>query len=135
VLYKSLKALGVPVEITLRGVRVDSGAMWALVATAVKKAVERGAPDKFKMRVSRVSEEGAHYYFAVKMEKEWRAAGGKLSSRQVKIAGEAVCAVADAINAIYSNMGMKRRVEVRYDKKGTLSIRLTSVDIKPLGFA
>jgi len=53
----------------------------------------------------------------------------------VKIAGEAVCAVADAINAIYSNMGVERRVEVKYDKKGTPYIRLTSVDIKPLGFA
>jgi len=81
VLYKSLKALGVPVEITLRGVKVDSGAMWALVATAVKKAVERGAPNKLKMHVFRVSEEGAHYYFAVKAGQGLRAAGGKQSGK------------------------------------------------------
>jgi len=46
-LYKSLRELGVPVEITPEGVRVDGEAMWALVATAV----ERNAPNKLPAEV------------------------------------------------------------------------------------
>ena len=41
-LYKSLKEVGVPVEITPEGVRVGREAMWALVAAAVENAVEKG---------------------------------------------------------------------------------------------
>lgn len=43
VFYKSLRAPGVPMEVTLKGVKVDGEAMWALMATAVEKAIERGA--------------------------------------------------------------------------------------------
>jgi len=57
-----------------------------------------------------VSEEGAHYYFAVKTEEGWRAAGGKQSGRQVMSVGEAIRAVAEAINTIYREMGVERRV-------------------------
>jgi len=46
-LYKSLKEVGGRVEITPRGVKVDSEAMWALVAVAV----ERGASDKLPAEV------------------------------------------------------------------------------------
>ena len=82
-LYKSLREVGVRVEITPEGVRVDGEAMWALIAVAV----ERDAFDKLpaevapgvellkvysagssKLYIFRVSEEGVHYYFAVKTE-------------------------------------------------------------------
>jgi len=43
--------------------------------------------------------------------------------------------VANAINAIYREMSVDRRVKVRYDKKGTPYIRLTSVDMGLLGLA
>jgi len=147
-LYKSLKALGVPVKITPRGVKIDSEAMWGLVAAAV----ERGTPDKLPTEVMpgvellkvynisgmriyafRASKEGIHYYFAVKAGRGWRAAGGKLSGVAVIITGEAASTVAEAINAIYSEMGIDRRVEVKYDRKGTPYIRLTNVDLRQLG--
>jgi len=51
VLYKSLRALGVPMEVTPKGVKVDGEAMWALMATAVEKAVERGALRGLPMEV------------------------------------------------------------------------------------
>jgi len=41
-LYKSLKALRVPVKLTPRGVEVDGETIWALVVTAI----ERGAPGR-----------------------------------------------------------------------------------------
>jgi len=84
----------------------------------VAVAVERGAPSGLPAEVMpgvellkaysaggmhiyifRTSEEGGHYYFAVKAGESWRAAGGKYDSRQVRILGEAARAVADAINA------------------------------------
>lgn len=43
--------------------------------------------------------------------------------------------MANAINAIYSSMGVDRRAKVRYDKKGTPYIRLTSVYMGLLGLA
>jgi len=146
-LYKSLKALGVPVEITPKGVKINSEALRALVATAV----ERGTPGKLPAEVMPGVEllkvystggvemyifraEGDHYYFAVKTREGWRAAGGKYDSRQMRIFGKAASAVAEAINAIYSEMGVERRVEVKYDKrKGTPYIKLTNVDLKLLG--
>jgi len=146
VVYKSLKALGVPVEITPKGVKVDGGAMWALVATAV----ERSTPNKLPAEVMSGVEllnvhcagglklyifraEGVHYYFAVKTEKEWRTTGGKYVGKMVRIYGEPARAIAEAINAIYSNMGVDRRVEVRQMKDGTPYIRLTKVDLELLG--
>jgi len=81
-LYKSLKGVGVRVEITPEGVKVDAEALWALVATAV----ERGASGKLPAVVMSGVEllnvhsaggvemyifraEGAHYYFTVKTER------------------------------------------------------------------
>jgi len=145
-LYKSLKEAGVPVEITPRGVKVNSKALWALVAAAV----ERSSPSKPPAEVMRDVEllkvynvggmklyifraEGAHYYFAAKTEKEWRVAGGKYSGKEVKVTGEAARIVAEAINAIYSNMGVDRVVEVKYDKDNMPYIRLTNVDLELLG--
>jgi len=81
----------------------------------------------------RVSEEGVHYYFAVKTGEGWRAAGGKQSGRQIQIASEAVPIIAEAINAIYREIGVDRRVEVRQMKDGTPYIRLTNVDLELLG--
>jgi len=145
-LYKSLKEAGVPVEITPRGVKVDSKALWALVAATV----ERSSPSKLPAEVMRDVEllkvysiggmklyifraEGAHYYFAAKTEKEWRVAGGKYSGKEVKVTGEAARVVAEAINALYREMGVDRVVEVKYDKDNTPYIRLTNVDLELLG--
>jgi len=143
-LYKSLRALGVPVEVTPKGVKVDSEALWALVATAVEKGALSALPAEVmpgvellkvyniggvRMYVFRVSEEGTHYYFAVKTEQGWRAAGGKYSSRRVFIVGEAARAVAEAINAIYREMGVERRIEVKQMKDGTPYIYLTNIDL------
>jgi len=147
-LCKSLKALGVPVEIMPGGVRVDGEAKWALVAAAV----ERGASNKLpaevmpgvellkvynvgdmKLYALRVSEEGTHYYFVVKAGEEWKAAGGKQARRQVLIKGKAVTIIAETINAIYHERGVERRIEVKYDKDGTSYIYLTNVDLELLG--
>jgi len=122
--------------------------MWALIVAAV----ERGTPGKLpaevmpgvellnvhsaggvRMYAFRVSEEGTHYYFAVKTGEVWRAAGGKQSGRQVIIHGEAVRAVADAINALYSERGVERGVEVKQLKNGVPYIKLTNVDLRLLG--
>jgi len=61
--------------------------------------------------------EGTYYYFAVKTEQGWKAAGGKFSGGEVTIYGKAVYTVAEAINAVYREMGVERRVEVRKTKK------------------
>jgi len=149
-LYKSLKALGVPVEITPKGVKVDGEAMWALVAAAVEKAVEKGELDGLPVEVMPGVEllkaynaggmklyifraEGVHYYFAVKTEKEWRVAGGKRAKLQVQITGEAAPTIAEAINALYREMGVDRRIEVKYDKRYNAPyIYLTNVDLRLL---
>jgi len=135
------------VEITPGGVEIDGEAMWALVATAVERSTPSGTPVEvvpgvellrvynvggMRMYIFRVSEEGVHYYFAVKTEKEWRVAGGKYNGRQVQIYGKAARAVADAINALYSQMGVERELEVRYGKDGTPYIKLTNVDLELL---
>jgi len=145
-LYKSLKEVGVRVEITPKGVKIDGEALWSLIAAVVERGVPSVLPAEvmpgvellkvhsaggLKMYIFRA--EGVHYYFAVKTEREWRAAGGKYVGRQVRIFGETAPAVADAINAIYSNMGMERRVEVRYDKNRVPYIQLTNVDLELLG--
>jgi len=149
VLYKSLKELGVRVEITPKGVKVDSEIMWALITTAVEKAVERGALDGLPaevvpgvelLKMYNIGEvhmyifraDGVHYYFAVKTEKEWRAAGGKHVGKQVQIAGKAAVAIAEAINAIYREMGVERRVEVRQMKNGVPYVKLTNEDLRLL---
>jgi len=145
-LYKSLKEVGVRVEITPEGVKVDSEALWGLVATAV----ERGTPSVLPavvmpgvellkvystggMRMYIFRAEGAHYYFAVKAGQEWRAAGGKHSDKHVQIYGEVVPIIAEAINAIYREMGVDRRIEVKQMRDGTPYIKLTSVDLRLLG--
>ena len=145
-LYKSLKEVGVPVEITPKGVKVDSEAMWALVAIAVERSALSGLPVEVmpgvellklhsaggtRMYIFRA--EGVHYYFVVKAGEEWKAAGGKYRKRQVQIAGEAVPTIAEAINAIYREMGVDRRVEVKYDKyRDRHYIILTNVDLELL---
>jgi len=144
-LYKSLKALGVPVEITPKGVKVDAEALWALVATAVERSAPSALPAEvmpgvellkvysvgdMKMYIFRA--EGAHYYFAVKTEEGWRAAGGKYSGRQVEIYGETAPTIAEAINAIYREIGVERRIEVKQMKDGTPYIKLTNVDLELL---
>jgi len=142
-LYKSLKEVGARVEIRPEGVKVDREAMWGLVAIAVERNTPSVLPTKVmpgvellkvysaggvKMYIFRA--EGVHYYFAVKTEKEWRAAGGKHAKLQVQIQGEAARVVADAINALYSQMGVERRIEVKYGKDGTPYIKLTNVDLE-----
>jgi len=50
--------------------------------------------------------------------KEWRrVAGGKYDGKQVWITGEAARAVAEAINALYRERDVERKVEVKYDRK------------------
>jgi len=158
VLYKSLKAAGLPVEITSVGVRVGDKATWALAAMAVEKAIEKGelagppaelAPRVellkvynaggifdvgIKMYAFRVSEEDIHYYyFAVKTGRIWRAAGGRLRRGVVKVDGGAARTIADVINAVYREMGVERKVEVRQRKNGTPNIILTNEDLELLG--
>jgi len=147
-LYKSLKALGVRVEITPGGVKVDSEALWSLVAAAVERSAPSETPAEvmpgvellkvysaggMRIYAFRVSEEGVHYYFAVKTGQEWRAAGGKLRGRNVEIYGEVAETLAKAINAIYSEVGVERRVEVKQLKNDTPYIQLTNVDLELLG--
>jgi len=148
-LYKSLREVGVPVEITPEGVKIDGEVLWGLAAAAVERNAPSVLPAEvmpgiellkvynaggMRMYVFRVSEKGIHYYFAVKAGREWRAAGGKLSGGKVDIAGEAAVAIAEAINALYSEMGVDRRVEVKYDKRYNAPyIRLTNVDLELLG--
>jgi len=147
-LYRSLKALGAPVEITPKGVGINSEVLWTLVASAVERSALGGLPAEIMPGVKllrvynaggmhiyifRVSEEGAHYYFVVKTRQGWRAADGKQSGRQVQINGEAAHAVADAINAVYREMGVDRKIEVRYGKDGVSRIKLTNVDLELLG--
>jgi len=147
-LYKSLRALGVPVEVTPKGVKVDSEALWGLVTTAVERSPPSGLSAEvmpgvellkahsvggMKMYIFKVSEEGLHYYFAIKAEEGWRTVGGKYRERFVIIYGEAVHAIANAINAIYREIGAERSIEVKYDKDGTPYIQLTNVDLRLLG--
>jgi len=144
-LYKSLKALGMPAEITPRGIKIDGKAMWALAATAVERSELSRLPaevmpgiellkvysaSNVKMYIFRT--EGAHYYFAVKTKEVWRVAGGKYDGKRTQITGEAAPTIAEAINAIYSEMGVERRVKVRRDKRGVLYIQLTNVDLELL---
>jgi len=141
-LYKSLRVLGVPVEITPKGVKVDGEALWSLVTAAVERSALSGVPAEVmpgvellkvytaggvKMYIFRA--EGVHYYFAVKAGQEWRAAGGKKSGRHVLIFGEAAPTIAEAINAIYRERGVERRVEVKHGKDGAPYIYLTNVDL------
>jgi len=80
----------------------------------------------------RVSEEGVHYYFAVKAGQEWRAAGGKYDGKQIWIYGEAAPTIAEAINAIYREMGVDRRVEVKFHKDVPY-VNPTNIDLELLG--
>jgi len=90
-------------------------------------AAVKGRPTAFyKRRLCRLK------YFAVKAGEGWRVAGGKYFERQVQIHGEAAHTVADAINAIYSGMGVERKVEVK-TRKGKPYIKLTNVDLELLG--
>ena len=145
-LYKSLKEMGVRVEITPEGVKVDGETMWVLVAMDVERSVPGELPAEvmpstellkaysasgLKLYIFRT--EGVHYYFAVRTGQEWRAAGGKYFGRHVHIVGEAARVVADAINAIYSEMGVERRVEVKQLKnKKVPYINLTDKDLRLL---
>jgi len=144
-LYKSLREAGVRVEIAPKGVKVDSETLWALVAATVERSPPNVLPAEVMpgvelLKVYNVGgmhmyifrAEGVHYYFAVKTEKEWRVAGGKYNGRQVQIHGEAARTVADAINALYSQMGIERRIGVKYGKDGTPYIKLTNVDLRLL---
>jgi len=159
-LYKSLRALGVPVEITPKGIRMDREAMWALIAATVERSTPSGlsvevAPgvELFKlpaevlpgvkllnmynandMKLYVFHAEDVHYYFAVKTKEGWKIAGGKKTVGQIIIYGQAAETVAKAVSAIYSHMGVKGRVEVKYRKKdGEPYILLTSEDLKLLG--
>jgi len=70
------------------------------------------------------------------MTKEWRrATGGKYDGKQVWVTGEAVRAVTETINTLYREIGVERKVEVKYDKNGTPYITLTNIDLGLLGVA
>jgi len=148
-LYKSLKALGVPVEITPRSVKVDGEIMWALVAAAVERGVLSGVlaevmPGVELLKVHSVGgmkmyifrAEGVHYYFAVRTKEGWRAAGAKYDGVQVRIKGQVAEVVAKAINALYREMGIDRGVEVKRGKRRDVPyIQLTNVDLRLLGLS
>jgi len=145
-LYKSLKEMGVRVEVTPKGVKINSETLWSLIAAAIERSAPSGLPAKvmpgiellkvydvsgMKMYIFRA--ENAHYYFVVKMGDGWRAAGGKYDGRQVQIYGEATEAVAEAINALYREIGVERRVEVKYDKRNNKPyLKLTNEDLRQL---
>jgi len=64
----------------------------------------------------------------------WRAAGGKYGNKQVKIVSKATRVIADAINALYSEMSVERRVKVKYDKRYDAPyIQLSNEDLRLLG--
>ena len=136
-LYKSLREVGVRVEITPGGVKINSEAMWALVTIAVERGTPSVLPAEvmpgvellkaynasgMKLYAFRVSEEGTHYYFVVKAGEEWKAAGGKQARRHVLIKGNAAPTIADAINAIYREMGMERKSRGGVRQKGACPI-------------
>jgi len=141
-LYKSLKEVGVRVEITPGGVKIDGEALWSLIAVAVERSVPSVLPAEVMpgvevhsaggVRMYIFRAEGVHYYFAVKTEEGWKAAGGKYVGRKVEVAGEAARVVAETINALYREMGVERRTEVKY-KNGVPYIQLTNVDLRLLG--
>ena len=134
--------MGVPVEITPVGVKVDSEALWSLIAVAVERSIPNKLPAELmpdvellnvysigNMKLYIFRAEGVHYYFAVKTEEGWRAAGGKQNGKHVIIHGEAAPIIAEVINAIYREMGVERKVEVKRLKNGEPYIRLTNVDL------
>jgi len=142
--------MGVRVEITPEGVKINSEALWTLVAAAVERSTPSALPAEVipgvellkmysvgdvRMYAFRVSEEGIHYYFAVKTGQEWRAAGGKHAKWLAKIHGEAAPTIAEAINTIYREMGVERRVEVKYDKNNIPYIYFTNEDLRLLGIS
>ena len=50
------------------------------------------------------------------------------------IAGEVAPIIAEAINAIYREMGIERRIEVRHGKRNDAPyIQLTNIDLELLG--
>jgi len=51
----------------------------------------------------------------------------------VQIAGELARTVAEAINAIYREMGVKRKVKMRYNRAGVPYINLANEDMRLLG--
>jgi len=65
-------------------------------------------------------------YFAVRTKEGWRAAGEKYGDGWVMIVGNAAEVVAKAINAIYSERSVERKV--RYNK-GKPYIKLTNIDV------
>jgi len=147
-LYKSPREMGVPVEITPMGVKVDGEAMWVLVAVAVERNAPSVLPAEVMpgvellkiynaggvhMYIFRVSEEGVHYYFVVKTGEGWRAAGGKYRGDVVRLMGKAARSIAEVINAVYSEISVNRRVEVKQMEDGTPYIALTNVDLRLLG--
>ena len=145
-LYKSLREMGVRVEVTPKGVKINSETLWSLVAAAIERSAPSGLPTKvmpgiellkvydvsgMKMYIFRA--ENAYYYFVVKMGDGWRAAGGKYDGKQIQIYGEATEAVAEAINALYREIGVERRVEAKYDKRhDTPYLKLTNEDLRQL---
>jgi len=147
-LYRSLKEMGIRVEITPEGVRVDGETMWALVAAAVERSALSVLPavvmpgvellkvynvGEMRIYAFRTSEEGVHYYFAVKTGEGWRVAGGKYSKGVMRIYGDAARAIADVINALYREMGVERRIVAKYNRDGMPYILLTNVDLELLG--
>ena len=59
--------------------------------------------------------------------------GGRKAKRQLIIKGKNVRTIAEAVNAIYRERGVERRVEVKYDKhKDVPYLQLTNVDLRLL---
>jgi len=127
---------------------VDSEALWALVAIAVERSTPSKLPAEVmpgvellkacsagNVRMYIFRAEGVHYYFVVKVGQDWRAAGGEYDDKHVIIHGEAVRVIADAINSVYREMGLDRRVEVKYDRRYNAPyIKPTNnVDLRLLG--
>jgi len=139
-LYKALQALGIPVEITPDGVRLNGDALWTLLTIAVDGVsppaeVVPGVTLANKHNVDGrtlytflyESEKGLGIRFVVRGGGEWKTAGGLLQ-RDFVVVYDKRGIVADAINAVYRNMGVSWRIVT---KDGTFA--LVPKDLKLLG--
>jgi len=139
-LYKALQALGIPAEITPDGVRLNGDALWTLLAIAVDGisppaevvpgvtlANRHSVDGRTLYTFLYENEKGVGIRFVVKNGNEWKTAGGLLQ-RDFVVVYDKRGIVADAINAVYRNMGVSWRIVT---KDGTFV--LVPRDLKLLG--
>jgi len=122
-LYKALRALGIPAELTPDGVRLGGKAVWALLTLAVER-VEPVAEVVPGVLLAGKYDVGGRKLFAFVyvynddvavrfvLKDGGKSAGGYLRKTRVDLRGNVV-EIADAINAIYVKGGVNRRVAAK----------------------